>query len=50
MFVAKSLNADDMTIKGGFTLRLRSSATLTFRLSPFPAEVQEGILYEANYG
>jgi hypothetical protein len=50
MFVAKSLNADDMTIKGDFILRLRNSATLTFRLSPFPAEVQEDLLYEATHG
>jgi hypothetical protein len=50
MFVATGLNADDMTIRGDFTLRLRNSATLTFRISPFPAEVQEGLLYEATYG
>lgn len=50
MFVATSLNADDMTIKGDFTLRLRNSTTLTFRISPFPVEVQEGLLYEATYG
>jgi hypothetical protein len=50
MFVAQSLSADDMTIKGDFILRLRNSATLTFRLSPFPAEVQESLLYEATHG
>jgi hypothetical protein len=50
MFVTKSLNADDMTIKGDFTLQLRNSTTLTFRISPFTAEVQEGLLYEETYG
>jgi hypothetical protein len=50
MFAANSLNTDDMTIKGDFTLRLKNSATLTFRISPFPAEVQEGLLNEATNG
>lgn len=48
MFVANELNADDMSIRE-FILRLRNSATLTFRLSPFPSQVQEGLLYEATH-
>lgn len=49
MFTAKDLGADDMSIRE-FTLRLKNSAALTFRFSPFPAQVQECLLYEATHG
>jgi hypothetical protein len=49
MFVTNALNADEMSVQE-FTLRLKNSATLRFRFSPFPAQVQEALLYEANHG
>lgn len=49
MFVANDLSADEMSINE-ITLRIKNSATLRFRFSPFPAQVQEALLYEANHG
>jgi hypothetical protein len=49
IFLAKGLSADDMTGIEGFTLKMQNLATLTFRFSPLPAEVQEGLLDEAAY-
>lgn len=48
IFVARDLNADDMTSIREFTLKMKNSATMTFRFSPFPSEVQECLLYEAT--
>jgi gas vesicle protein len=48
VFVARELKDDDMNSIREFTLKLKSSATLTFRFSPFPSQVQEALLYEAT--
>ncbi|HKV05326.1 MAG TPA: hypothetical protein VJO53_09495 [Candidatus Acidoferrales bacterium] len=50
MFVAKELDSDDMSSLEGFTVNIQNSATLTFRFSPVPAEVQEGLLNEEADG
>lgn len=49
VFEASSLNADDINDKS-LLIKLSSSATLTFRLSPYPAQIQEALLHEADNG